>query len=102
MIPFSRFPFNTKNLLGYLIAIIIQFVQITCSLFVIVNLAGFGIGTFVVLAVINKNIKSHLNVVDKRIETNENHLELLQLIADFVRLHSNTIELSERILFIYN
>lgn len=121
---FRRFPFNTKTLIGYLIAVTIEFILAIHGFFIMANVSTFGMAAyfFTVAAIkdiernlikfnectrlkrvnFSKTIKNHTNTKktlgktkSNNIRTRiENQMKLLNFLSNFIQLHSNTVQLS--------
>lgn len=121
---FRRFPFNTKTLIGYLIAVTIEFILAIHGFFIMANVSTFGMAAyfFTVAAIkdIERNLikfnectrlkrrncpkttKNHTNTKKNLGKTKsnnirtriENQMKLLKFLSNFIQLHSNTVQLS--------
>lgn len=88
----QRLPFDTRNPIGYLIAVAIQFVQIECGLFVSANLIAFSIEGFLLALAIFGEVERNLKKMNKySTKTDENQLKRF---GDTVLLHSHLLKLS--------
>lgn len=112
------FPFDTKNLIGYLIAVPIEFILATHGFFIMANVSSHGMGAYFFAVAATKNTKMNLmkfnectrmkrrkclKTIKNPTKTRkanyvrtqfENRMKLLTFLSNFIQLHSNTVELS--------
>lgn len=86
-----RIPFDTKNLVGYLIAVTIQFIQTTTNCFNNANLLSLGTGAFWLLVTATEYIKYDLSEFNKynRNIKGKGKLNQLKMFCESVQLYSN-------------
>lgn len=87
----KRFPFNWKNLSGYLIAITLQCIMTVYIHFNFANTLAIPIVTYFFTTFEINDIKGILNSIDQNAEAEKNHL---QSIKHFIETHSNLKQLS--------
>lgn len=93
-ISIQRFPFNTKTLLGYMVAVVIGSVQTICATSTFANVISMGIGMYLITGAI-KYVEKNLNGINNRFnKRNECRLELLAAFANFIQMHSYCKKLS--------
>lgn len=91
----SRFPFDCKNPVGYLVAIVLLYIMIFYMFFVIASMLSLGIGTFILAVLSTVEIKRYMNLVSEHAISKKNRSKSLQLLADFVDFHSGLKQLSK-------
>lgn len=86
-----RFPFDTKNPIGYLIAVTFEYMQITYEFFLLANLLSLAIGSFSYAMSINKDIKCVLFSMNAYATNKENQFQTTLIkFAEFVEEQSAT------------
>lgn len=91
-----RFPFDSKNLLGYLVAIVLLYYMIFDMFFVIASMLSLGIGAFILAISSTMQIRRYMNLLSKHAISKKNlPKKTLQLLTDFVDFHSDVKQLSE-------
>lgn len=91
---YSRFPFDWKNPLGYLIAITIEYIM-----FIFVFLYGggevcFGIGSFLFSVAASTDIKADLKEIGMHGVLPENRKWTLYKLSNFIQVHAQLKQLS--------
>lgn len=91
----KRFPFDSNNPIGYLMAVILEYIIFGYEYFVVAVLASFGIGSYYIAISIIKEHQRILNRINDEAHANGNQLkELKKLIAEFIHAHGFVKELS--------
>lgn len=91
----KRFPFDTNNPIGYLIAVILEYIIIDYECFIIACTLSFGIGACWFGASTTKEIQSILHSINDKTQTIEcptNELKIL--FSEFIDTHSAIKQLS--------
>ena len=94
----QRTPFDSKNPIGFIIAITFQYITIAYGLHVIACVLSLGIGAFMFAMASTEEIKFALNTFNKVVNdqiTPDNRLFILQQFAVFIHAHSIVKQLSE-------
>lgn len=91
-----RFPFDTNNLIGYLIAVIAEyFFTLNLELF-IMSIMIIAIGSCVILISLAKDMQCGLNALnDSAMETEDESEDKAQLLNELIEFHANAKQLSE-------
>lgn len=76
-------------------ASMIQFNMLTYTLFVIANVASFGIGCFLIGFTATKEIKNILHIVDKKLRLKEEHSLAMKRFTELIEWHSMVKQLSK-------
>lgn len=76
-------------------ASMIQFNMLTYTLFVIANVASFGIGFFLIGITATKEIKNILHIVDKKLRLKEEHSLAMKRFTELIEWHSMVKQLSK-------
>lgn len=93
----ERFPFNTKNPVGFLIAVSIQHILVTCLMISVKCVAIFGIGTYSMLFPLISFLKDDLQTANDNARRRRNRSKTFSQISRIVRFHSKLIQLSQTI-----
>lgn len=92
-----RFPFDTRNPIGYLIASGLQFVHLAFESFFISNLVSLGVGAFLYALTAIKDLKNILRSIDAQCMQKKPMRERRQAmnqVREFVQMHSELKQLS--------
>lgn len=92
-----RFPFDTKNPIGYLAACCLQYIHLAYETFFISNLVILAIGAFLFALTTIKDLRGILRSIDAscaKCKTEKNRLEILNQIREFVEMNSALKQLS--------
>lgn len=85
-----RFPFDWKNPLGYLVAVILQYVAISYCLVFVFDVAFFGIGYCLCFtSIITKIVKKDLKIINENAASDTNRWLTINLIIEFIQSHSS-------------
>lgn len=88
-----RYPFDWKNPLGYFMAVVFQFIAATYFFLLLWCVVFLGIGfTFVVVAIINKDVKDYLKFINENAA--QKRSQALKCLSDFIQDHSTSKGLS--------
>lgn len=88
---FPRFVFDTKNLIGYTIAVIYEYTQTVLSFFIATNMVSFTIEAYLLILSTIEELKRNLMEVNKF--STKTHGKRLKRFGDAVSLHSQLIKL---------
>lgn len=92
---FQRFPFDINNPLGYLIAVVFEYITIGNEFFVIACTLNLAIGAFWFAISLTKQFQHILYLINEKAHANENQSnELKVLFSEFVYAHGTIIQLS--------
>lgn len=98
---FYRFPFNTKNPIGYFIASICEYVAIITQAFVVMCIICFAVGITLLLISLAEDIKSALNALEGGSNKKEKGKRksrskiIMKQLLQLIEFHSNAKELSK-------
>lgn len=90
-----RFPFDTKNLIGYSFAGILEYVvplNIDLNIMCMIN---FAIAMGSMLISLAEDIKRSMDTLNASVRANECKWKILHRFSGFVQFHSTVIQLSE-------
>lgn len=89
-----RFPFNSKQPLGYCVAFILQILSTMslCSITAVCVAVGFG--TFVLSISMTKDIKDDLILINKIAKSRKKRPQALKQFTELIQYHSNAKQLS--------
>lgn len=95
VLPQKRFPFDSNNAIGYLIAVILEYVFASYEYFVIACTLALGIGAFWVAMSLTKEIKRIVHSINHKTKAkmSQSH-ELMHLFLEFVDAHAAVKQLS--------
>lgn len=84
----QRFPFVTNNPVGYLIAVILEYIVLGCEFFVISCTLALGIGGFCIAIAATNEIERILHRIDDKTQANEIQSdEIMFFFVEFVDIH---------------
>lgn len=92
-----RFPFDTKNPIGFLVACSFQYTHLGYECFFISNLVTLGLGSFILALTAIKDLKGILRSMNDQCTNNRSkrkRLEAYKHLREFVQMHSALKELS--------
>lgn len=89
-----RMPFDWKNPIGYLCAIILQSIAMFYITHIGICHAAFVSGTCLMLITMNCLLKKDLNVVNQMVKNNRHHYELMNVLPKCIDFHSIVKQLS--------
>lgn len=91
----ERFPFDTNNPIGYLTAVILEYVLIGYQYFVAACTLSLGIGAYWIAIPTTEEIRGILGSIKRDAEPNENSPnELKQMFAEYIHAHATIEQLS--------
>lgn len=91
-----RYPIDWKNPIGYLIIAATQFIMNTYNFFFMATLMSFGIGGYLFLIAVNKDMQLNLISIGKRCKADAGgHSRTFKHLIDFVETHSDSKEFSD-------
>lgn len=91
----SRFPFNWRNLIVYLVVVILQYVILTQFFVLGAGLVFAGVGSFLFAVTATKDLKKNLRSFNKCAILAKNRSRILSQLSDSVELHSALKQLSK-------
>lgn len=94
---FQRFPFDTKNPIGYLAACILQYIHLAYEIFFISNLVTLAVGAYFFALTAIKDLKDLLRSINDQCavaKTVEERLQARNLVREFVQVNSALKQLS--------
>lgn len=91
----NRFPFNTKNPIGYCVAIVLQYALIAYNSFLVASMVSLGVGAYLFTISMAEYIKDILNSINERAQQeDENQMkDIVSSLADFIEIHTILKEL---------
>lgn len=89
-----RFPFNTNNPIGFLIACGIQYVFIFNLAVATMGIMVIAITPNLILTSIAEDMKSNLDTLNRSAKSKQNADEFIQQFIKFIQFHSNAKQLS--------
>lgn len=90
----TRFPFDTKNPIGFTIASAIEYFMCVNLTFFVMCIMVVAIGPSLALISITKDMKCCLKSLDNCARTKENHIKIIRQFNEFIQFHSNAKQLS--------
>lgn len=91
----QRFPFNWENPSGYLVAFLAEVILITCAAIAGVLATDFGIGINLILISMAKDVEADMLSINQVIENRPKRSQAVKQFKDFIRLCSDSKQLSE-------
>lgn len=92
-----RFPFDSKNPFGFLVAIAIQYVMFSRGELVGACALVLAIGSYLYSMAITKSIKACLFAIMRNVKYQNNRTHLFKQFVEFIKLHSGAQQLSNGI-----
>lgn len=89
-----RFPFDTKKPIGYVIAVILQYISSRFGLMFAATLIGFGIGTYLFTLTLVNDVKCCLKTVHKSAKTKDRRVTLMHF-SNFFQFYSDARQLNK-------
>ena len=90
----DRFPFDDKNLLGYSIAFVLEYVMLAYLIFFIMCIISFGIGSYYLVISLTNDLKGQLDLINEHLQTKRNRLQAIKEMYEFIQFDSDTKQLS--------
>lgn len=90
---FGRFPFDSRNLIGYLMAVGLEYSANALLYFFNAGLVPLAIGIFLFTLSMTEDIKNNLNSVNEMIKIKGTRPEIYKKITHSIRLHSKAKQL---------
>lgn len=91
---FSRVPFDWKNPIGYLIAIIWEYITVVYAFMVVGILTTFGFGTFLLALTALDDVKVGLKKINDLAKFEKNRAQTSNLLGDSIQFHGRLMQLS--------
>lgn len=92
---FKRFPFDPYNPIGYMIAIILEYIMLGFNLFLISCTLSLGIGFYCFSISLTKEIQCMLHTINDKAQAKKNQSnDLRALFSDYIDNHSIVKQLS--------
>lgn len=92
-----RFPFDTKNLCGYLEAVAIETIIVRCACIFSGNFLSLGLGCFLFIISSIRDMKGTLRSINKSVKSARfvaNRSHTIKRFSAFIHLHSKSRQLS--------
>lgn len=90
----KRFPFDTHNPIGYLIAFVVEYIVLAYEFFIVACTLALGIGTFWFGISITKTIQCILHAIGNQSQANKQSNQLKVLFSEYVHAHAEIKQLS--------
>lgn len=92
---FSRYPFDLKHPIGYLIDVTIQYIIFLCVFVMTSCLLSMGLGVyFLFISFVEDIINNNLATINRSVETQENPIYIFEQFTEFIEFHSNVKQFS--------
>lgn len=93
---FERFPFDSNNLIGYLIAVLMEYIIYWYIFFIGACTLSLGIGAYLVAISVTQEIKRNLHDINVKTKANEYQSAKLKiLLSQLIYTHAIVLKLSE-------
>lgn len=89
-----RFPFDEKNTIGYLAAILMEFFVIQWETRFVACFLNLALVVFMFSFVFASDIKNSVHTIDKSIKTKEPESVIIKQLIEFVGMHCDAKKLS--------
>lgn len=90
----SRFPFDWKNLVGYLSAVIFEYLFTLYEFVYVGSFTTYGIGFFIFSFTAYRDIIRNLESINKHAKLKRKHSKIFKQLVTFFHYYSNVKELS--------
>lgn len=90
----KRFPFDTKNPIGYLIATILQLVAMSHQACYIACFLALALGAFLFSSTLMEDVTGEINAINDDLRTKKSECHILQKFSALIQLHSDAKQLS--------
>lgn len=91
----QRFPFDTKNPVGFSVAIVIQYIQSICSMVATDCFTVCVFGTSALIFPLTKDMKNDLEAININAKRKRTRSKIVSQFAQFVQFHAKLIQLSQ-------
>lgn len=99
---FSRFPFDTKNLIVYLIAVSLQYLLIALNFCYAASTLSLGIGSYLFMNSTIENNKGILISINRIAQAKKSRSQMLKQLSKFIKFHSISKKLNLTKALIFN
>lgn len=96
---YFRFPFDTKQPLGYSVASILQFLFTSCIFTITAVCVAVGLGTFLLAISLTKDIQNDFILINKNAKSKRKRGHALKQLSELIQYHASAKQLSEPLLF---
>ena len=96
----NRFPFDWKNPVGYLIAVVLEYIIVSLALRYMGCFLGYGFGGYFFVMAIAKDLKSFVKSIGKsakKCQSTTSEQKILQNLCEFIRLHTSVKKLMKNL-----
>lgn len=90
-----RFPFDSKQPMGYVIAFTLQVLLAMCLFTITAACIAVGFGTFLLTISVTKDIKDDFILINKIAKIKKKHAPALKRLTELIQYHSDAKQLSE-------
>lgn len=90
----SRFPFDCKNLVGYLFAVLFEYLFTVYEFVYVGSFATYGLGFFLFFFTSYRDMVRNLESINKHAKSKKKHPKIVKQLVTFFHLYSNVKELS--------
>lgn len=90
----QRYPFDTKNPMGFLAANVILYVIVLVSIIILKCIVLLGVSTMPLLFPLTDDIKCELNAIQQSLKDKRHRSKMAKPLSQFVQFHSDTRQLS--------
>lgn len=90
----NRIPFDWKNLVGYLIVVVIEYLYGVALLFAAVTLVGFAIRNYLWLLSMAEDIKCDMESINQNARFKRSRLDVTKQFSGLVQYHAKIVQLS--------
>lgn len=91
-----RFPFDTKNPIGYLVGVVLQYNLLMYAAFIVACSASLGISSHLLVMLAIKDIKSILRSINELSKTkSDEQLNISKEFTEFIQMHSTMKQFSK-------
>lgn len=92
----DRFPFDWKNPVGFLVAVIIQYILDLVGFAVVLGSLSFGVSVYLFTLSVNKDIRGILKTINRKAKSTQNQQNIIHRTRVYIQLHSDLKQLSAK------
>lgn len=90
----QRFPFNWQDPIGFLVAAVIEYIEVIYSFALVACMLSLGIGSFIISVSQTSDAKNNLKAINEGAKTNESRLRIWKQLGDYIQFHSSVKKFS--------
>lgn len=97
----SRFPFDTNNPIGYLLAVVLQYYLTKNIILFVATVISSLVGNFFIGKAFANDMTNDLKLINDSVKVKTNRMQAIKQLCEFIEFHSTVKELSNFVIFIF-